>query len=177
MPNQKNELKRSSYLIFFPLVFFMLILEIVRLPASIAPYRPDFTGMLLIFFAITDPKRINIGVAWLTGLVIDFLTGATLGINALVLSGQVFIILSQFQHFARFKLWQQMLVIGIVNFICHVGVYWCGHLLGQSSYSTNFTWQTIVTILTWPLIYILCMFLWKSFNINGATSKDQTTSD
>lgn len=177
MPNQKNELKRSSYLIFFPLVFFMLILEIVRLPASIAPYRPDFTGMLLIFFAITDPKRINIGVAWLTGLVIDFLTGATLGINALVLSSEVFIIVSQFKLFAVFRLWQQMLVIGIVNFICHVGVYWFGHLLGQPSYSTNFTWQTIVTTLTWPIILGLCLFLWRSFNISSATSKSQSTSD
>lgn len=177
MINPKNELKRSSYLIFFPLIFFVLILEIVRLPALIAPYRPDFTGLLLIFFAITDNKRVNVGVAWLTGLVLDLLTGATLGINALVLSLEVYLIVSQFKRFAAFQTWQQMIVIGMVSFISHVGVYWFGHLIGQPSYSTNFAWQTLVTMFTWPVIKMICMLLWTIFNISIDNGKNQNNHE
>lgn len=177
MSNPKNEIRRSPYLIFYPLVFFVLILEIIRLPAMVTPYRPDFTGLLLIFFAITDGKRVNVGVAWLTGLVLDLLTGATLGINALVLAFEVYIIISQFKHFVDFKTWQQMIVIGLVSFISHVGVYWFGHLIGQPSYSTNFAWQTLVTMFTWPIIKMICAVLWTVFNIPIDNEKSQNNHE
>lgn len=175
MNNPKNEIRRSPYLIFFPLVFFVLILEIVRLPALIAPYRPDFTGLLLIFFAIIDGKRVNVGVAWLTGLVLDLLTGATLGINALVFALEVYLIISQFKHFAAFRTWQQMIIIGLVSFISHVGVYWFGHLIGQPSYSTNFAWQTLVTMFTWPIIKMICGALWFMFNVSSEREKNRNS--
>lgn len=143
----------------------------------VTPYRPDFTGLLLIFFAITDGKRVNVGVAWLTGLVLDLLTGATLGINALVLAFEVYIIISQFNHFVNFKTWQQMIVIGLVSFISHVGVYWFGHLIGQPSYSTNFAWQTLVTMFTWPIIKMICAVLWTVFNIPIDNGKSQNNHE
>ena len=69
MPNPKNEIRRSSYVLFFPLLFIMLLFEIIHIPAAVAPYRPDFLATLLIFFVTIDPKRINIGLTWISGLL------------------------------------------------------------------------------------------------------------
>ena len=80
MASPKKEQYRSSYLLFFPLLFIVLILEIVRLPAAASQYRPDILGVMLIFFAMTDPKRINIGMAWISGLLLDILSIQTLPI-------------------------------------------------------------------------------------------------
>ncbi|HIV54618.1 MAG TPA: rod shape-determining protein MreD [Candidatus Anaerobiospirillum stercoravium] len=171
MANPKNEARRSSYLIFFPLLFIMLILEIVHLPALIAPYRPDFLALLLIFFASSDPKRINVGWAWCSGLLLDLLSGAPLGFNALILAFQVYIILSQFKSFISFMLWQQIIIIGIVNLIGHIVVYWAGHLIAQGTYSGNFGWPTVVTMVLWPFMMVLLVALWRVFNIVSASVK------
>lgn len=172
MPNPKNETRRTSYVIFVPLLFFMLVLEIVHLPAMIAPYRPDFTAILMIYFAITDPKRVNVGIAWLSGIILDFLTGAPLGINALAMSIQVYIIVSQFRHFVAYTIFQQALIIGIINILVHVGVYWLEHLIGQNSYNGNFFLQTLATIVAWPIIYVICSIMWSVFNISSVTAKE-----
>ena len=173
MAANKKVSYRSSYMLFFPLVFVMMILEIMRLPAIIAAYRPDFTGMLLIFFAVADPRRINVGAAWLTGLAVDLLTGAPLGINGLVLALQVYIIVAHFKTFSTFLIWQQMLVIGLVNFLSNVCVNWFGHLIGQGSYGTNFAWKTLITILTWPLMCILFRMLWDRLRISSFTTRSE----
>ena len=171
MANPQNEQRRSSYLIFCPLLFITLILEIVHLPAVIAPFRPDFAALLLIFFACSDPQRINVGMAWGTGLLLDLLSGAPFGFNALILAFQVYIILSQFKSFINFMLWQQMVIIGIVNLIGHIVVYWIGHLIAQGTYSGNFGWPTLVTMGLWPIMIMVYATLWKVFNVTSASVK------
>lgn len=173
MPNPKQEPKRSSFLLFFPLLFLMLILEIVHLPAVISPYRPDFLALLIIYFAIADSRRINVGTAWLCGLLLDFLAGAPIGANGLCIAFSVYILVFQFKHFKNFLLWQQMLIVGLVNFIGHVGVYWICHLIGQTSYTTNFGWESLVTMFTWPLMFFFYAFLWSVFNISSFTTKSE----
>lgn len=171
MPNVSNERQRTSYVIFFPLLFIMLLLEIVHLSAVIAPYRPDFLALLLIFFAISDPKRINVGIAWFSGLLLDFLSGAPIGFNALILALQVYLIVSQFRHFATFNLWQQMVIVALSNLISHIGVYWLGHLIGQGSYTGSIGWSILVTMVFWPIMLGLCLFLWRICNIASASVK------
>ncbi len=173
MPNPKNANRRTSYVIFFPLLFIMFIFEIMHLPAAVAPYRPDFVATVLIFFAITDPKRVNVGLAWFAGLILDLLSGAPMGIHGLIFAFQVYIIVAQFKHFAAFMVWQQMIIIGIVNFIAHIGVYWIGHLIGQPSYSSNFSWQALATMLCWPVFMLIYRFLWVFFNVTSASVKSE----
>ena len=173
MPNPKNEVRRSSYVIFFPLLFVMLIFEIMHLPASIAAYRPDFMATLVLFFMSKDPKRINVGIAWISGLILDLIAGAPFGINALTVALQVFIVGTQFRHFADFMVWQQMIIIGIVNLVSHIGVYWLGHLIGQSSYTTHFSLQALITLLIWPIMLGIYRFLWYFFRVSSVSSKPE----
>lgn len=173
MNTKKTEAARSSYIIFFPLLFLVLMLEIVHLPAVIAPYRPDFMALLLIFFAIIDPLRINVGIAWITGFLLDLLTGAPMGINGLAMAFQVWVVVSQFRHFSQFAVWQQMCIIGIVNFIAHMCVYWIEHLIGQTSSVSNYSYQTLSTIVFWPITLLLCDMMWNVFNIQAASLKKE----
>lgn len=173
MASPKKEQYRSSYLLFFPLLFIVLILEIVRLPAAASQYRPDILGVMLIFFAMTDPKRINVGMAWISGLLLDILSGAPFGVNGLRVAFEVFMVISQFKRFPSFMLWQQMVIIGIVNMIGSVGVYWICNLIGQAGYNEFFGGSSIVTMLSWPLMLFVGAFLWRLFKISEASSKKE----
>ena len=173
MPNPKNEVRRSSYVLFFPLLFIMLLFEIIHIPAAVAPYRPDFLATLLIFFVTIDPKRINIGLTWISGLLLDLLSGAPIGSNALVLSAQLCLILVYFKNFVHFMVWQQMLAIGSVNLLCPIAVYWICHIIGQASYTTHFLWQAFVTMLLWPVFVLLYRFLWSFFRVSSFSTKSE----
>lgn len=171
--NKKNETARSSYVIFFPMLFLVLILEIVRLPAVIAAYRPDFMGLLLIFFAIADPLRINVGIAWISGILLDLLTGAPLSINGLAIAAQVYVVVSYFRHFALFAIWQQMSIIGILHLLIYGVMVWFENLIGQSGSISTYVYQTGATILFWPVMLVLCQVCWNIFNIQAASIKKE----
>ena len=68
--DKKKAPKHSSYLLFCFSVFIALFLEIVHFPAEIEMFRPDFLALVLIYFAFFDPQRINMGLAWICGLIL-----------------------------------------------------------------------------------------------------------
>ncbi len=156
---------RSSYFLFFPLVLFALIIDIISLPEVLIPFRPDFLSLFVLFFAIFDPRRVNIGCAWISGLLLDFLLGSPLSQNALCLALQIFIILSQFQRFAQFAKWQQIIIIFVVNLLGHVLGYWISHLAGMVSYGGSIVLPSLITALLWPPVCLVCLFLCRSLNI------------
>lgn len=175
MPNKKNEASRSSLILFCPLFFIMLILEIIHLPASISPFRPDFMMLLLIFFIYSDPQRINIITAWLCGIVLDFLTGAPLGINGLTISVQLYVMMFYFPRFLSFRIFQQMAIICAVNFVCKVLMFWLGHIIRYADGEYSAGYQTLSTMLFWPVIFIICSVLWSAFNVGKADSEKEKT--
>ncbi|MBU3827424.1 MAG: rod shape-determining protein MreD [Candidatus Anaerobiospirillum merdipullorum] len=163
---------RSTYFLFFPLLFMALVIDIIRLPEIINPYRPDILSLCVIFFATFDPARVNIGWAWIAGLLLDLLTGAPLSQHALCLALQVFLILSQFQRFALFALWQQILIILVVNLLGHVLGYWISHLAGQVNYEESIAASSVVTAALWPVISLLCLFLCRALNLAPPAHKE-----
>lgn len=172
--DKKKTPKRSSYLLFTFAVFVALFLEIVHFPTEMEMFRPDFLALVLIYFAFFDPGRINIGLAWICGLILDLLSGAPLGINALICASQVFIIHTQFKRFANYIIYQQAIIIGIVNIIAHTAVYWLEHLLGAGNYHVSFIVPACATAVMWMFVALLLKYLCKKFAVVpfGAEQED-----
>lgn len=164
--------KHSTFLLFVPLAIASMMFMICRLPEAVGPYRPDLLTLVLIFFAIFDQKRISIEIAWLCGLILDLLNGSPLGLNALCCSLQVYLVISQFKKFALFALWQQSIVIALVNFVAMVLGYWIGHIIGQPDYSVSFITHTAVTALLWPPVSLGCAFLCGVFAVSAVKEKE-----
>jgi len=60
-----------------------LTLAIAPLPPTVAPYRPDWVALTLIYWSMTLPRTWSVGTAWLTGIVLDVAEGTLLGQHAL----------------------------------------------------------------------------------------------
>jgi rod shape-determining protein MreD len=56
------------------------------LPLGRAPYMPDFLAIALVFWAVHQPRRVGIGVAFVFGLAMDVHQVALLGQHALAYS-------------------------------------------------------------------------------------------
>ena len=68
-----------------------LVLQIVPLPIQVDLYRPDWVLVVLSYWCMALPHRVNVGIAFVTGIAVDILVGTTLGIHSLGLSICVYI--------------------------------------------------------------------------------------
>jgi rod shape-determining protein MreD len=69
----------------------MLALAVVPMPASIAPFRPDWVAVVLLYWSISTPHRFSLMTAFWMGLALDTLSGSLLGQHALALLAVVYL--------------------------------------------------------------------------------------
>jgi rod shape-determining protein MreD len=62
-----------------------LMLSVVPLPGAVAPFRPDWVAVLLLYWVLIAPRRLGLLTAFWMGLALDTLSGALLGQHALAL--------------------------------------------------------------------------------------------
>ena len=53
-----------------------LMLDVLPLPNWAEWFRPEWMVMVLIFWVLVLPQRVNVGVAWVVGLVLDVVNNA-----------------------------------------------------------------------------------------------------
>ncbi|KPK52383.1 MAG: hypothetical protein AMS22_09295 [Thiotrichales bacterium SG8_50] len=61
-----------------------IVLSIMPGPTWAEPFRPDWVGLVLVYWCIATPGRVGVGTGFVLGLAMDVLYGALLGSNALV---------------------------------------------------------------------------------------------
>lgn len=62
-----------------------LMLAAVPLPDFIAPLRPDWVAVVLLYWSLMAPRQFSLLTAFWMGIALDTLSGALLGQNALAL--------------------------------------------------------------------------------------------
>jgi rod shape-determining protein MreD len=77
--------RRSGWFLPFVSLLLMLALAAMPLPASIAPFRPDWVAVVLLYWSLMAPRRFSLMTAFWMGLALDTLSGSLLGQHALAL--------------------------------------------------------------------------------------------
>ena len=89
---------RKRNLVIWISLLVALVLQIVPLPTQVDVYRPDWVLVVLAYWSMALPHRVNVGVAFLTGVAVDILVGTTLGIHSLSLSISIYILAANYQR-------------------------------------------------------------------------------
>ena len=169
----KNKDQRPSVFLLLPLLLITIILEITTLPPFLEENRPYFPVLVLIFFSSVIHVRFCMEFAWISGLIIDLLVGAPLGINALTFCAQVYLISWQFKEFNHYSLWQQALSIGVVSYVVRIVAYWIAHLILHTNYEINFVIPSVILALLWiPASPLLKVFTGNSGTANNASDNN-----
>ena len=136
------------------LVAFMLM--ITPLPDAVAPFRPDWLALILIFWAMTVPRSYSVGVAWLLGIVLDVAQGTMLGQHALALCVIVYITVKFHLLMRVFPLSQLTATVFALLALYQFLLFWINGVAGVSAAAIDY-WGPVVTgTFIWP---ILSMFL------------------
>ncbi|WP_448565575.1 rod shape-determining protein MreD [Thalassotalea ganghwensis] len=142
-----------------------LTATIIPLPLAVDAFRPDWALVAVLYWCLALPSRINVGTAWLLGLIIDILLGSVLGIHAAAMAISCFIIASNFQKIRNFSVWQQALIIGVLSALYHLLVFWFQRFLTDVVFLPSYLYPVITTVILWPWAFLLLRKIRRHFKI------------
>ena len=146
-----NRERRS--LIFLTIVAAML-LSLVPLPEILLPFKPYWVALVAIYWSLETQDTINLGLAFLTGVVLDVLSGSLMGLHALSLVIMVFLV----QHFRSrlrfFPPWQQALSVFVLLVNDRIILIWITALLGEPLPTWKYWLPPLIGMVLWPWLFL-----------------------
>lgn len=132
-----------------------LILQIIPMPAQADLYRPDWLLLILCYWTMALPNRVNVGIAGLSGIILDLLYGSALGVHSFALAIPIFIVATNYQRMRNQSILQLALTIGALSFIYHLLIYWLQFWLTSIEFRIEFLWPSVTSMLLWPWMFWL----------------------
>ena len=132
-----------------------VLLSLLPLPEVLSPFKPYWVAMVVIYWSLETHDMIGLGVAFLTGLVLDILSGSLMGMHALSLVVMVFLVQRSRSRLRFFPPWQQALsVLGLlVN--DRIILIWIIALLGEPLPTWKYWMPPLVALGLWPWLFLL----------------------
>ena len=147
-----------------------MALAIVRAPLAAPDWlqwlRPDWVLAVFFFWAIAAPQRVGVVTAWITGLVLDALLAAPLGLGGICLALSTYGVLRVRNRLHMYSLVQQTAVLLAVALVVHV--------VNRSvlAYVRDVDWWTLAlvapalaTALVYPLLALVLGALARRFRV------------
>ncbi len=142
-----------------------LIASIIPMPLSVDVFRPDWALVVLVYWGIALPNRVNVVSAWVVGFLLDVLLGSTLGVHAAAMALSVYIATVNYQKIRNFSVWQQAIIVGVLAALYHLLVFWMQRFLTDAVFLPNYLYPVATTILLWPWAFLLLRKVRRHFKI------------
>lgn len=137
-------------------IIIAMMLAITPLPVWLVPLRPDWVGMVVIFWSIILPRSLSVGASWVIGLLLDVLLGTPLGQNALTFVIVVYITSHMHQQLLTTTLLQQAVFVSALLAIRHFLIFW---ISGMSGHLPDPLWLHFLPVLfplfLWPWLFVI----------------------
>lgn len=159
-------LRRYNWIIISFTFLLAFVLQSMPWPVSFNMFRPSWVQLILIYWVIVTPHRVNIGVGFTVGLIADLFLSSTLGIRGLSfgLLSYVCVLIHQFMR--NLAIWQQVFFILILSLAVEVLIYWVSFVVSGVEYHPELFFRSIVNAVLWPWLYILMNRIKNYFHIH-----------
>jgi rod shape-determining protein MreD len=142
-----------------------LLLSIIPLPEWARWARPEWVALVLIYWVLALPHRIGVGVAFVTGLVLDLVEGSPPGENAFALVVVAYLALILYQRMRMYTAWQQagivFVMIGLNQLMCH----WVQTLTAKVVPTMLFLLPALMSALIWPTLMLTLRKIRRTFAV------------
>lgn len=152
--DQENTVSRDYWVIGLSLLIAAL-LQILPLPHALVWARPQWMYMVLIYWVMTTPYRIGVGIAWLIGILMDLLTGTLLGQQAFIYAAVAYLLITFHPRLAKFPLWQQALMVFILAMLNLAMQYVILSLAHKSAGAWTYWLSALTSVVIWPWLFLV----------------------
>ncbi|KKO44946.1 rod shape-determining protein MreD [Arsukibacterium ikkense] len=142
-----------------------LLLTVMPMPQQVKLFRPDWALLVVLYWTMALPGRVNILTAFLLGFLTDVLIGTVLGVNALAFSVVTFIVAVNHLKIRNFSVIQQALLIGLFLALYHLLLFWLSHFLTGVYFLPAYLWPVLTGMLVWPWLFWLLRRYRRQFKI------------
>lgn len=142
-----------------------MLIELVPLPPGSTRWIPDFVGMLLLYWVINQPSRVNIGTAFVLGLVADVATAGLFGQHALAYSTTAFLALLRQRQLVMFNLGQQALAVMALMLANQLIMMVARMATGASFVGWGYFIPPLIGALMWPLFTKLLLLPYRHHSV------------
>ncbi len=142
-----------------------LLLTIVPLPDWARYARPDWVGLVLIYWCMAVPDRVGVSTGWFVGLLVDLVTGTVLGQHALSLTVVAYLTLRLHQRIRLFPIMQQAFTVMVLLILHQLLALWISRIIGRPDVPWYFWAPSLLGLLLWPVVYFLLRGLRHQFRV------------
>ena len=143
-----------------------MLLMILPIPEWARPYRPQWVTLVLLYWSIALPHRVGVGSGFVSGVILDVLTGTLLGQHALGLSIVTFIAIQLHQRIRVFPFWQQSLGILVLLLVDHLLALWVIGATHGVAPDLSYWLVPVIGALLWPWIFVTLRKVRRHFKVN-----------
>ena len=146
--------KRDRFLPVLLALIVALALSAQPLPEWLAPFRPDWVAMVMIYWAMHMPRRFTLAAAFSAGLLLDALHGTPIGQHALALVLLCYLPLKLHLRLAVVSVTQTTLWVVVCLALYHFVLFWCNGATGKFVAITFYWGPLIGSAMLWPLLLL-----------------------
>jgi len=142
-----------------------LMLAIMPMPITVDSFRPDWVLIVVLYWSIALPTKVNVITAWILGFILDVLLGSVLGVHAAAMAISVYIAAVNYQKIRNFSLWQQALIVAVLSALYNLVTFWMEHFLTQVPFLISYLYPVLTSMIVWPWAFLLLRKVRRHFLI------------
>ena len=127
-----------------------LLINLLPWQTTLANFTPDFVALLLIYWALNQPRRIGVGVGFLMGILMDVGDGTVLGQHALAYSIIAFLTLWRNRQIAIAPFWQQAIGVFVLLLIAQIIMFLIRTAMGAPFVGWSYFVGPLIAAPLWP---------------------------
>lgn len=141
----------------FIVMSLLVVLAYHMLPLGRQPALPDLLALTLAFWAVHQPRRVGVGVAFMFGLLMDVHQGALLGQHALAYTLLAFGAIALHRRLLWFTLPQQAVQVLPLFFAAHLVSLLVRLIAGDQFPGWNLFLAPLIEAALWPVASLLLL--------------------
>lgn len=162
-----NSFSARGFIVICSSFILALIISILPLPNWINLIAPQWLLIVVIYWVLALPHRINLGIAWLLGLLQDGLYGSLLGEHALAMIVVAYLVDRFHRQIRMFPILQQAGSVFLLVLIYLFILIWIQGMLGSLTNDVYLFWASALTsMVVWPWLFITLRASRRRFRVH-----------